>query len=239
MISSYGGYMNRKMLSLLLAVVCLFAVVLTVSADDFSDDFSDADYSNNGWYSSVLLGNPNGEYLFPERRRISFHMPNYDTTVYFINEDAYAENNSVEATFENVFSRDLSYGIVCRYHDYGWYELRVNIAGEFAGSYTVYKYDQYLKEQGKNPYVILHPGMDRFYSYDIKLGINQKNTLKMECNGDSIRVYINGNEQLPVGRNQHIVDDDFTDGDNGVVIINWSGANAQIDVTKFSTKDLD
>ena len=231
--------MNKKMLSLMLAVVCLFAVVLTVSAADFSDDFSDTDYSNNGWYSNVQLGNPNGDYVFPERRRISFHMPNYDTTLYFINEDAYAENNSVEATFENIFSMDLSYGVVCRYQDFGWYEFRVIVSGENAGSYTVYKYDQYLKDQGKNPYVILHPGMDRYYSYDIKLGVNQKNTLKMQCENNSIRIFINGNEQLPVGRNQKIIDDDFTDGDNGVVLVNLARTNAQVDVTKFSTKDFD
>ena len=72
------------------------------------------------------------------------HMPDYDTALYFVNENTFAEDSSVEATFENVYSSNSQYGVVCRYQDYGWYEFRIVVSGEWAGTYTVYKYDQYL-----------------------------------------------------------------------------------------------
>ena len=227
--------MNKKAAFLLsvFVLVCLFVFTLSASAD-YKDDFSDLDYASNGWYSYILLGNPNIDYVYPARRRLSFHMPNYDTALYFMNENTTTENSTVEATFENVFSSNSQYGVVCRFHDYGWYELRIVVSGEFAGTYMVYKYDQYLKSQGKTPYVVLHPGMDRYYSYDIKLGLNEKNTLKMICENDEFRIFINGNEQFPV-KNGRLRDSDFPDGDNGIMI--WTqtpSGSAQIDLTKFN-----
>ena len=232
--------MNKKtaFFTLVFVLVCIFAVTLTASAD-FKDDFSDTDYTSNGWYRYVLLGNPNLDYIYTARRRLSFHMPDYDTALYFLNSNTTAEDSSVEATFENVFSGNAQYAVVCRHHDYGWYEFRIVTSGEFAGAYMVYKYDQYLKSQGKAPYVVLHPGMDRFYSYDIKLGINAQNTLKMICEGNQIRVFINGNEQFPI-KNGTLRDNDFTDGDNGILI--WTqrpGGTAQIDLTGFSSEAIE
>ncbi len=232
--------MNKKtaFFTLVFVLVCIFAATLNASAD-FKDDFSDTDYTSNGWYRYVLLGNPNLDYIYTARRRLSFHMPDYDTALYFLNSNTAAEDSSVEATFENVFSGNAQYAVVCRHHDYGWYEFRIVTSGEFAGAYMVYKYDQYLKSQGKAPYVVLHPGMDRFYSYDIKLGINAQNTLKMICEGNQIRVFINGNEQFPI-KNGTLRDNDFTDGDNGILI--WTqrpGGTAQIDLTGFSSEAIE
>ena len=227
--------MNKKLVFLTLVFVLVSSLAVCMSASaDFKDDFSDTDYASNGWYYDVLLGNPNSDYLIPERRRISFHLPNYDTTIYVKNENTFAEDQTVEVTFENVYSSNVQYGVICRYHDYGWYEFRTVIAGEFAGTYTVFKYDQYLKDQGKNPYVVLHPGMDRYYTYDLKLGLNVKNTLKMICEGDEIRVFINDVEQFPI-KNGKIRDNDFEDGESGFMIMNqqYQGGQAQIDITKF------
>ncbi len=228
--------MNKKLvfLTLVFVLISSLAVFMTASAD-FKDDFSDPDYSSNGWYYDVMLGNPDTDYLIPERRRISFHLPNYDTTLYVKNDNTFAADQTVEVTFENVLSNNVQYGVICRYHDYGWYEFRVVISGEHAGSYTVYKYDQYLKDRGKNPYVILHPGMDRYFTYDLKLGLNVKNTLKMSCEGDEIRIFINDVEQFPI-RNGKLRDSDFEDGEAGFMILNERRNNnqAQIDVTKFN-----
>ena len=228
--------MSKKaaILSLIVVLGCIFAITMNVSAD-FKDDFTDTDYSSNGWYTNILLGKTNADFVYPARRRISFRLPNYDTALYFLNEDTNTEDSTVEATFEHVFSGNTSYGVVCRYHPYGWYEFRITVTGQFAGSYAIYKYDQYLKSQGKNPYVILTTGMDRYYSYDIKLGLNVQNTLKMSCEGDEIRVFINGVEQFPI-RNGKLRDSDFTDGENGVMI--WTEmpqGEAQIDITNFAS----
>lgn len=227
--------MNKKsfFLTMLAVMICLLAVSLAASAD-FKDDFTNSDYASNGWHWYTMLGNPDGNYIYPERRRLSVHLPEVDTSVFILNENTAAEDSIVEATFENMYSMNSQYGVICRYHDYGWYELRVIVSGENAGSYIVYKYDEYLKGQGKYPYVVLHPGMDRYFSYDIKLGLNVKNTLKMICEGDEIRVFINGNEQFPL-KNSKMRDSDFTDGESGVMFLNQRpGANAQIDLTSFS-----
>ena len=227
--------MSKKSLLFTLVFVFLCTLLICSAASaDFKDDFSDSDYESNGWYTNILLGKTNIDYLYPARRRLSLHLPEYDTALYLINDNTYAEDQTVEATFENVYSMNTQYGIICRYHDYGWYEFRIVVSGEYAGSYMVYKYDQYLKDQGKAPYVLLHPGMDRYYTYDIKLGLNVKNTLKMTCQGDEIRVFINDNEQFPI-RNGVIRDDDFEDGETGLTV--WNNrpcAEAQIDITKFN-----
>ena len=228
--------MSKKTIFLMLLVVIgVLAVSMCVSAD-YKDDFSDTDYQSNGWYTKVLLGNPNGDYFFPERRRISMHLPDYDTAIYFQNDNTYAEDMTVEATFENVLSNNVQYGVVCRFHDYGWYEFRIVVSGEFAQSYTVYKYDQYLKDQGKNPFVVLHPGMDRYFTHDIKLGLNVKNTLKMICEGDTFRIFINDNEQFPL-KNGKLRDSDFEDGEAGISVWNHvPGGRAQVDLTKFKAE---
>ena len=224
--------MSKKfVVSLLVVLIAVLSVCMTVSAD-YKDDFSDTDYESNGWYYTTILGNPDGDYVEPLRRRISVHLPAYNTSFYMFNENTFAEDSTVEATFDNVFSTDTTYGVICRYHDYGWYEFRIVVAGDYAGTYTVYKYDDYLKSQGRDPYVILHPGMDRFFSYDIKLGLNVKNTLKISCEGDEIRVFINGNEQFPI-QNGILRDSDFTDGDGGIMIWNQPAARAKVDLVGF------
>lgn len=230
--------MSKKaaVFSLIVIVLCLFAITSSASAEPFSDDFSDTDYIGNGWYVNVLIGNPNANYIFPERKRLSLHMPDYNTTLYMINKYTAAGDSKVEAVFENVFSSNSQYGVVCRYHDYGWYELRIIVSGANAGSYAVYKYDRYLKSQGKNPYVIIHPGMDRYFTNDIKLGLNVTNKLGMICEGDEIRVFINDIEQYPI-RNGKLTDRSYSDGENGFVI--WTqtpGGTAQIDVVNFNVE---
>lgn len=219
----------KRFLLFMLLILCF--CTLSVSAD-FEDNFSE-NYLDNGWYTNVLLGNPNVNYIYKERNRISFHMPDYDTVLYMLNVNTTADDSSVEADFENVYSSNSQYGVICRYQDYGWYEFRITVSGEHAGSYVVYKYDRYLKSQGRVPYVNLHPGMDRFYSNDIKLGRNAKNSLKMICQDDEIRLFINGNEQFPI-RNGKLTDGDFKYGESGFVI--WTqrpGGYAQIDLTGF------
>ncbi len=220
--------------TLIFVLISLLVISMTASAD-YKDDFSDMDYESNGWYYRTLLGNPDGDYIVPARRRLSVQMPAYDTSLYLINENTFSEDSTVEATFENIYSSDTSYGVICRYHDYGWYEFRIIVAGNYAGTYTVYKYDQYLKDQGRAPYVILHRGMDRYFSYDIKLGLNVKNTLKMSCEGDQIRIWINGNEQFPI-TNGKLRDSDFTDGETGVMIWNSPLTRAKVDLINFKAE---
>lgn len=226
-----------KKFSILLAVLILLTVSVSVFAD-FSDDFSSPDFKQNGWDPFVYLGNPNGNFFFPERNRLSFHLPAVDTYIYMPNENTFSSDAEAEATFENAFSTHASVGLICRWHDYGWYEFRVWTSGPEAGSYAVYKFDEYLKSQNKQPFVVLHPGFDRINSNDIKLGIDSRNTLKMQCEGDKIRVFINGEEQFPISGGM-ITDSDFSDGLCGAAVQNYTEDVAQIDLLKFQYASMD
>ena len=221
-----------KKFSILLTVFILLTVSVSVFAD-YSDNFSSPDYLQNGWNPFIYLGNPNGNYFVPERNRLSLHIPAVDTYIYMPNENTFSSDSVVEATFENAFSTHSSVALICRWHDYGWYEFRVWTSGDEAGSYAIYKFDDYLKSQNKQPFVVLHRGLDRINSYDIKLGINSRNTMKMQCEGDTIRVFINGNEQFPF-QGGIITDSDFTDGLSGVAVQNYREGAAQIDVLNFN-----
>ena len=97
--------MSKKhvLFTFVFVLIGILAVCMTASAD-FKDDFSDTDYASNGWYYNVLLGTTSVDYLVPERRRISFHLPDYDTAIYTLNDNTFAEDQVVEVTFENIYS---------------------------------------------------------------------------------------------------------------------------------------
>lgn len=219
-------------LTLLLAIVCLLAITVNASAN-FMDDFSDTDFASNGWYTNLLFGRPGLDYLYPQANRLSVHMPNYNTALYLLNENTNTADSTVEATLENAFSTHSEAGIVCRYNDYGWYELRVTLSGQYAGSFSLYKYDKTLLEDKENPFVSLLPGVERIYTRDIKLGLNAQNTLKMICEGNTIRVFINGNEQFHPW-NKEFRAAEYPDGISGISF--WAEnpkGIAQTDVLSF------
>lgn len=225
--------MKNKFIFLTFVMVCVLAVFLCASAD-FSDDFSQKDPASNGWESRLLFGMPDLDYIFPSDDRISFHMPNYNTAIYLINPKTQASDSTVEVTFENVFSSLAEFGLICRSNEAGWYEFRVILTGYNAGGYAVYRYDKALREEGKNPFVSLHPKTDLFYTEDIKLGFNAQNTLKMTCEGDEIRIFINGKEQAPLW-NSRFYAREYQEGTSGFSV--WSQKTkygvARIDVLNF------
>ncbi len=213
------------------ACVMLFSV-LSVSAD-FTDDFSDVNYAGNGWTSELMFGKPDLEYVFPGRRMLTFRFPDYNTAVYMMNQNTMAEDSAVEVSFENVYSNHGEFGVVCRSNEKGWYELRIYLSGFEAGSYAVYRYDKALREEKENPFVSLHPLQDRIYTKSLKTGINAKNTVKMLCEGDEIRVFINGNEMHPV-QNGRLYAGEYRSGLSGFSV--WTSgprAYAEINVTGF------
>ena len=198
----------------------------------FEEKF-DNDFWDRGWESRVMIGNPNGNFLNLGRKRLSFLLPQTETSVMLVNEVSSFPDVKVEATFENIRSNVATYAIMCRYSEDGWYELRIGVTGSEAGSYKLMKYDAYLKDQYKNPYVLLHKNMDRYFTGDIKLGSNVKNKLGLLCEGDEIKVYINDKEQFPI-KNGRITDDQFEEGGVGFSAQSYGSGIADIDITKFN-----
>ena len=224
--------MKKSALIFLITVFVCVLTVMTASAD-FKDDFTDTDHAANGWRERLLFGMPGTEYLFPEEGKLSIHMPDYNTALYLLNENTDAADSTVELTIDHVFSRHAEVGLICRYHEDGWYELRAALSGQYAGSFILYRYDEALKAEGKNPFVSLHPEMLRYYTKDIKIGRNAQNTFKMICEEDEIRILINGKEQASPW-NGKFAADVWTDGLSGFSV--WSEkpyALAQIDALNF------
>lgn len=227
-----------------LFVVAAFAVFsfFTVSGQDagttentdFTETF-ESDIFDSGWISKVLIGNPNGTFLSQNRKRLSFTLPPSEAFVQLTNPDVSFSDVLVEATFENLRSAQATAAIMCRVTDDGWYELRIGLSGTDAGSYKLMKYDAYLKSQYKNPYVLIHPGMDQFMTPDILIGPNKKNTLGLECKGEEFRIFINGKEQFPV-KIGNLKDDMFTEGSVGFSVQSYGNGLVDVDVTKFSAK---
>ncbi len=223
---------NNMILLTFVSMICALFAFGCVSAD-FFDDFSQEDYEARGWSGRLLFGKPDLEYLYPMPDRLSIHMPDYNTAIYLLNENTNTDDSTVEVTFENVFSRHGEVGIVCRYHEDGWYELRAVLSGQYAGSYALYRYDGSLRAKNKNPFVSLHPDQDRFYTMDINVGRNEQNTFKMVCEGEKIRIFINGNEQDPPW-NKEFWAKEYKDGLNGFSV--WTETPyglAQIDAINF------
>lgn len=223
---------NRIVFVFIFSLISALSAFVCVSAD-FTDNFSEMDHVERGWYSRLLFGKPGLDYLYFLPDRLSIHMPDYNTAIYLLNENTNTDDSSVEVTVENVFSSHGEVGVVCRYHDYGWYELRVTLSGQYAGSYALYRYDEALRAEKKNPFVSLHPNLDRFYTKDIKVGRNVQNTFKMVCEGEKIRIFINGKEQNPPW-NQEFWAREYADGMNGFSV--WTETPyglAQIDAINF------
>ena len=224
---------KQKVLFVFGFVLILLCSAVFCDSADFSDDFSDVDYAGNGWNADLMFGKPNLDYIFPGRRMLSFRLPDYNTAVYMLNENTWAEDSAVEVSFENVFSNHGEFGIVCRAQEDGWYELRIYLSGPEAGSYAVYRYETALREEGKNPFVCLHPTMDHIYTRALKTGNYAQNTIKMLCEGDEIRIFINGKEHQPF-RNSQLKAEEFQNGQSGFSV--WTQrpfGDAEINVTSF------
>ena len=224
--------MCKKSAFIVFVLLFVLSAAVCVSAD-FTEDFSDENYEARGWYSNLLFGRPGLDYLFPQEDRLSIHMPDYNTAIYMLNENTAADDSSVELSVEHVFSRHGEVGLICRYHDYGWYELRITLSGQNAGSYALYRYDKELKAENKNPFVSLHPDLERLYTKDIKVGRNAQNTFKMICEGEKIRIFINGIEQNSPWNNKYLAKE-YTDGLSGFSV--WTVTpygKAQIDMLNF------
>lgn len=198
----------------------------------FTESF-ERDFWDRGWESFTLIGNPNLEYLAMGPKRLSFRLPINEVYEFVVNPNLTNPDGLVEATFENVRSSEASYGVVCRYNELGWYELRVNVAGPLAGSFAVYKYDRLLKDSGKVPYVRLHPDMIQYFTGDLKLGMNVRNKLGLQCDGDTIRVFINDKEQQ-VTANSPIVDYQFEEGTAGVMVESYGKGVVDVDLVGFT-----
>lgn len=204
----------------------------TSTGDYFTEDFS-GDFS--AWKTWVVAGNPNKEYASVVNNRLKFEMPNPETYAYVENQNYVYGDVYVEAEVETIRGGENAMSVICRGNPQGWYELRVHTVGSQAGTYEVYRYDEQVKAQKRNPYVNLMKNIERLSTMDIAAGF-RINNIGLFCEGSNIHVYINGVEQfLPT--KEYITDNTFTEGTVGVGAMSYSKGTVEVDFVRVFTSD--
>ena len=197
----------------------------TSGGDSYTEEF-DGDTSQ--WYTWVAAGDASKNFTELKPGSVVFSLPSTETYAYFANEDYTYENVYVEANMTAKVYGDNGLAVVCRKSDDGWYELRIHTTGQYAGSFEVYRYDQNLKNEKKNPYVNLMQGIPRVFSVDVLNG-SKTNTIGLLCSGEYITPIINSVRQtLPKG--VEITDNMLTSGEIGVGAMSFANGKVEVQV---------
>lgn len=187
---------------------------------DFGGDLSD-------WTQVVLAGDPSKTYVRQISNRLKFEVPSPETYVYVENGSFSYKDVYIEAEVETIRSGANGIALWCRGSEKGFYELRIHTAGPLAGTYELFRYDFLLKQQKKVPYVQLLKGIGHISTYEIKAGVGL-NTIGMLCEGQNIRVFINGVEHL-VNNDPPVKDSTLTDGTIGLGVMSFSQGPVEVD----------
>ena len=190
------------------------AVLDEEAREFFRDDMDDED-PNKEWGLRVVTG-LESQLIWSKlggKLRLETLPPN-DVNYLFIKKDNRYDDVVVQAEVENMGPLDSAFSLVCRANEDGWYEFRISPSGY----YEFLRYDQYLRDGGKNAYVNL---MDKRVNSTLIKGGLDKNTFSLSCVGDVITVFING-EQLYYKRRPLAVEDDmYTEGAIGFGMVGF------------------
>ena len=132
-------------------------------------------------------------------------LPGNDTNFAFINKSKNFKDVVVRAEVRYLESSAAFVSVICRASDKGWYEFRINSMGY----YEVLKFDQDLKNQGKNAYTNL-VGL-QLRSPLVKTGATI-NRLALSCSGNQLKAFVNDNQVFKDQRALVITDDSFSEG---------------------------
>jgi len=184
------------------------------------------------WVSWVVAGDASKNFTTFYDNKIVLDLPKAETYSYVRLEGIEYDDVYVEVTAETMTGSAMNgIAVMCRASEAGWYELRVTTVGQNAGSWMMYFYNYRLKEQGKNPYERLIKTIDRINSIDIVNGYNI-NTIGLSCEGNEIRPYINGVEQI---YNKTIVtDNNLTSGMVGFGGMSYNVGPVKMEFTDFA-----
>ena len=146
--------------------------------------------------------------------------PNYLNVIFF-NKDKRFDDVIVQAEVENFGPLDNAFSLVCRANEDGWYEFRISSFG----SYELLRYDQYRRDEGKNPYTSFTE--KRMNSTLITSGL-EKNVFSLSCVDDVITAFINGEQLYYKKRPLAPEDDTYPEGAIGFGIL---GFGQELDMT--------
>jgi hypothetical protein len=171
------------------------AVQAPPEAQDFYVEEFDDDYDPENW-QYFTLGDGDEDNLVIEQRddHLLFDLGDEDLYVYFMYAAYTYENVSLTLNAENRGRNNNNVSLICRMNDEGtqWYEFSV----ESGGVWYLYAFD------GK--YNILDNGGTN--------SLNQGravNEYRLDCSGDEITMYVNGDKIKAVRDTRYLFDDGF------------------------------
>jgi hypothetical protein len=190
--------------------------------DDLSNDLS------KDWGLKIISGLENQLIWSQEDGQIRLELlPGNDTNFAFFNKSNDFKDVIVQAEARYLESSASYVSVICRASEKGWYEFRINSQGY----YEVLKFDQYLKDQGKNAYIDLIGKTLR--SPLVKTG-KEINRLALSCSGNQLKAYINSEQVFMDRRPLEISDDSFSEGTIGFGVIG-NGKSADLSINFIET----
>lgn len=208
----------------------------TTTTDQSETQTTESGGEGGKWIEFVAAGDKSKSFVSMSGNTLVFELPSPETYSYtFLDGPVYGDA-VVTATVKMIKGGTNAVAVVCRASDAGWYELRLNINGQYNGSYEVYRYDPVLKDRRQNPYVNLLKGFERINSVHIKNGVNSVNTFSISCVGDEITLYINSDSMEEV-RNKPIVIKDSVLSSGSIGVGSMSFGNGPIQ-NEFDTNAM-
>lgn len=168
--------------------------------DDLSKDIS------KDWGLKVISGLEKQLYWSQEASALRIELKSgNDTNFAFIHKTKKYKDVVVRAEGRYLESSAAYLAVICRASEKGWYEFRINSQGY----YQLLKFDQYLKDQGKNAYTDLVGGQLRSTLVKTGKDINQ---FALSCKGNELKAFINDEQVLKDRRPVVVEDSSFSEG---------------------------
>ena len=178
-------------------------------------DEMDADDPNKDWGLRVVSG-LESQLIWSKlggKLRLETLPPN-DVNFLFINKDNRYKDVVVVAEVENMGPLDGAFSLVCRANEDGWYEFRISPSGY----YELLRYDQYLRNSGKNAYVNF---IEKSPNSTLITGGLEKNVFSLSCVGTTITAFVNGEQLYFERRPLAFEDDTYTEGAIGFGMLGY------------------
>jgi hypothetical protein len=187
--------------------------VLPDSGAYFRDEF-DGDI-NNDWGMKVISGLEKQLIWSQVNGKLRLQtLPPNDVNFVFLNKKHNYDDVIVTAQVDNAGPLDDALSLICRASEAGWYEFRISPSGY----YELLRYDQYLRDEGKNAYTNFVE--KRVGSTKIVSGLNT-NQFSLSCVGDLITAFVNGEQLYWEKRPLAITDNTYSEGTVGFGILGY------------------
>ncbi len=205
-----------KVLLIAAALILITGAILFILNQDvlYRDDFSDP---TSGW---DLYDDPEDPYGMTTYQDGAYKIGVYgDTMYYWANAGQDFGDTIITVDAQKTLGRDfMQYGIICRYQDVNnWYALVITADGGAA-----------IRKR--------YQGSDLDFIADFTLADainhgNKSNTLRAECVGDRLSLYVNGS--LAVQTN----DSDLTGGDVGLMVGTFDDTDTEVLFDNFIIRE--